>query len=393
MYTPSTTARSGTHSVYSRNSYRTKEPSEYSAAPGSVASSVRTKRSARSASSVGSARPSTSEVLLAKKQLKLEGMIRKLLVQQQESDSTIADLTEALSRLDPAERDRINLHDMTAAVRDKNGKGGKQLGIQYLNGSPQQGSLRRSSPWHLKREEQDISHSLHPEQHNTSRSLGKTKAHLQLDGRNTKSLLAPASLFSGQDSRSNSQWNITSSPNNNPSNILSYQKDKYCAPSIPKHFDSSKIGDSISKWGSDEQSAAWESSPDRWQTHTEDVHGGPKLASMQQPLSGKLRPQSAMNKSKPNRPSSALSNTKRSFSSGKTHAVGRPVSAMSRVKKSRPTTAKTRGFGDTDPELQKNPSLWTGSGYVKNVYQRLGQQNSEMHGRTAHDPELIPGAR
>lgn len=396
MYTPSTTARSGTHSVYSRNSFQqsnkeasecsfaqsNKEPSEFS---GTL--TRRTRRSVHSASSRGSksqsVRPSTAEVLLAKKQLKLEGMIRKLLVQQQESDSTIAELSEALMRLDPEERDRIDLHDMTAAVRENNRKEGRQLGVQHLNGAPQQGSLRRASPWHLRKNDvsQDISRSLHPETFSGS-DTGRSKKHLQLQGKQTKSLLAPASLFDTQKSGLRSSWNVTASPNNNPSNILQHQnpKDKYCAPSIAKHFDSRKISNSLNKWGTDTQTAAWESSPDRWQTHTEDIHGGPT------PLVGKLRPQSAMSKKNQQNRKELMS-----LSYGK-RGSSRPATAMSRDK-SRPTTAmtgKTKLFGDTDPELVSNPALWTGSGYVNDVYARLGKQNSEKHGRSNHDPELIP---
>jgi len=75
--------------------------------------------SRQSQSSQGSGRPTTAEVLLAKKQLKMEGMIRKLLVQQQEADCTIAELSQALNRLDPAEKEHIDLHEMAAAVTQR----------------------------------------------------------------------------------------------------------------------------------------------------------------------------------------------------------------------------------------------------------------------------------
>jgi len=58
---------------------------------------------------------------------------------------------------------------------------------------------------------------------------------------------------------------------------------------------------------------------------------------------------------------------------------------------SRPASAVPKSsFGDTDPELVSHPELWNGSGYGGGIYSRLGAQNSEMHGQTKHDPELIP---
>lgn len=327
-------------------------------------------------------------MLLAKKQLKMEGMIRKLLVQQQEADSTIAELSQALDRLDPAEKDRINLHDMTAAVR-ANKKKSPSLGIQHLNGQPQEGSLRRHSPWHIKADDCDIAYTLHPDQRslrtqegkivnmeNNGGDLGKSKfqgaSHPHLNSRHVKSLVAPASLFKGQESSSSDQWNITASPNNNPSNILKYQDptDMYIAPKVAKHMDSSLVTHNITKWGSDEATNAWEKSSDRWRTQTEDVHGYEKF----NPSGPQTR----------TRPVSALSHANRRNGGNQTRrsTKTRPMSAMANTKKI--------SFGDTDPELKQNPALWTGSGYKKEVYERLGQQNCEMHGRTSHDPELVP---
>merc|ERR1712166_1500951 len=56
--------------------------------------------------------PTTAEVVLAKKQLKMEAMIRKLLVQQNQADDTIAQLSDSLSRLGPS-----NTHQLTTKHR------------------------------------------------------------------------------------------------------------------------------------------------------------------------------------------------------------------------------------------------------------------------------------
>lgn len=316
-------------------------------------------------------RPSTAEVLLAKKQLKMEGVIRKLLVQQQEADCTIAELSAALDRLDPAEKDRIDLHDMTAAVRETK-KGGPKFGLQHLNGAPQTSSLRRRSPWHIHKSDQDVVHAIHPDENIPT---GRSSKAAQLEGRNVSTLVAPGKLFNR-----NSQWNITSSPNNNPVDILSFQdpEDRYLAPPIPKHLDSRKITESITKWGGDEQAEAWENSTARWQTHSEDVHGYTNFT----PTTGMCK--STKKNPRQSRPNSAVSK-------GHSLSTNRSRSKQSRPASAVPTKCNTQQrLGDTDPELSKHPRLWTGHGYTSEVYKRLGQQNCEMHGRVEHDPELVP---
>jgi len=316
MYTPSTTARTrsrngsqfdGETTARTRNSERTRKTNGSRATKHSYRSQhSRDMQSAISGASGGSARPTTSEVLLAKKQLKMEGMIRKLLVQQQEADCTILELSEALGRLDPAEKDRIDLHEMTAAVREKNrplGKGGRELGIQHLNGAPQEGSLRKASPWHLRRGEpsQDIVQTLCPEgapAQDTSRSVS-SKRHSELEGRNAKSLLAPATLF--QPLR---RGGVTDSPNNNPSNILNFKERSYVAPTIPQHFDSRAIAHSVNKWGTDTQADAWETSSNKWHTSTEDIHGYAEFQPGNTPT--QKRPSSRL-KNSASRPASAFS--------------------------------------------------------------------------------------
>jgi len=389
MYTPSTTARTRSRSGSEFNggstqiTQNTKVPC--SSAGSKVSGLSRASSRASSLMSGGSGRPTTSEVLLAKKQLKMEGMIRKLLVQQQEADCTIAELSEALTRLDPAERDRIDLHEMTAAVREGKkmnpiGKGGQMLGIQHLNGAPQEGSLKRASPWHLRRGDpsQDIVMTVHPDGNTeppTNRST-TSRRHSELEGRMTKSLLAPASLFKdkgikGQGGTIAAAWSISDSPNNNPTNILNLKKERYVAPSVPKHFDSRSVAHSLNKWGSEEQANQWENSSDKWHTSTEDVHGYSNFNPGNTPKRTTSRRGSHRGAHRPN---SALSMA----STRKASKLSRPASAV-------PATY----FGDTDPELKSNPSLWTGAGYGGEVYARLGAQNSELYGRDKHDPEIL----
>jgi len=304
MYTPFTTARTRSRgptergmTARSRVSQRTRQ----SRMSGSMLS-YGSQASRQSQSSQGSGRPTTAEVLLAKKQLKMEGMIRKLLVQQQEADCTIAELSQALNRLDPAEKEHIDLHEMAAAVRES--KNGKKFGVQHLNGAPLDGSLKHKSPWHIAKTDisQDIACAIHPDGIHTGRSSRSGTKTAHLDGRGVKSLVAPGNLFVSNG--------VTMSPNNNPGDILKYQdsKDKYCAPPVPKHLDSRRLADSIYKWGSDEQADAWDKSTARWQTHTEDIHGYTKFGQ------GVL-----------NRPSSAVSRV----SQGRSDHRNRPMSAMS----------------------------------------------------------------
>jgi len=390
MYTPSTTARTRSRgpseygkTARTRGSQRSRQSGTMTQVSGSTRASSAMSGGSRQTGASGatrlsaltlgqSVRPSTAEVLLAKKQLKMEGMIRKLLVQQQEADCTINELSEALTRLEPAERDRIDLHEMAAGVRAAKKKG-ETFGIQHLNGTPQSFDPKRASPWHIKSKDCDIAHAIHPEDHMTNRSNRSSRANSQLGSKGVSSLVAPGNLF-----KASGRWNISPSPNNNPGDILSYQdpKDKYCAPSIPKHLDSREVTKNITKWGTDESTDAWNTSDARWQTHSEDVHGysnfnptvGPSMTGRKTPKAS--RPTSAMSQS---------SNYTRRKNSGK---MNRPASAISKPASNR--------FGCTDPELKEKPELWTGSGYTKEVYSRLGQQNSEKHGRPLHDAELVP---
>ena len=224
-------------------------------------------------------------------------MIRKLLVQQQEADSTIAELSDALQRLEPSELERVDLQEMVKGSREEKRKQGKTFGVQHLNGAPHTGSNNHVSPWHIDSKKQDIAHAIHPGEY-TTRTNDLVKS---LAGRQTKSLVAPGSLF-----------NLTSSPNNNPADILKYQdrRDKYKAPPVPKHLDSKVVKESLTKWGSDDQADAWERSSEKWHTHNEEVHGYSKFATT--------------NKKITSRPSSAAS--RRHASTG----VRRPASAMSR---------------------------------------------------------------
>lgn len=306
-----------------------------------------------------STRPTTAEVLLAKKQLKMEGMIRKLLVQQQESDSTIAELSDALSRMEPEQRERLNLHDMTAQLRSgKNGK--KPLGVQHHNGSPAT-KERQTNPAPWGKEEklnQDIVTALHPDGELTGRSDRDRSLVSNLAGKQTKSLVAPGTLF---QPGKNSSFHLTSSPNNNPADLLKYQdkKDRYKKPAIPRHLDSHVVKESLTKWGTDTQVENWEKNADKWHTHNEEVHGYSNFTPAKERTGRKAshRPQSAMSRGKSHRKS-----------------TGRPQSAMSRKS------------GSTNADLG-----WTGTGYTKEVYDQLGAEGSEMHFRVQHDPELIVG--
>jgi hypothetical protein len=300
----------------------------------------------------------------------MEGMIRKLLVQQQEADSTIAELSDALHRLEPSELDRVDLDEMVRGNREeklKQAQQGKKFGVQHLNGSPHQGTNAHVSPWHIDSKKQDIAQAIHPgeyTQRTNDKSLLRTLA-----GKQTKSLVAPGSLF-----------NVTASPNNNPADILRYTEKPRKAPKVPQHLDSKVIKESITKWGNEEQVDAWEKSSDRWHTHSEEVHGYSNFSQGK----GGTKPNSKAPRIG-SRPSSAASRRHEATPGGR---KARPGSALSRAR------APSRGsrFGDTDPELKANPHLWTGSGYTKEVYDKLGAQGAEMHGRVSRDPEIMPGA-
>lgn len=185
--------------------------------------------------------PSTAEVLLAKKQLKMEAMIRRLLVQQQEADATINELSESLERMAPFQKQQLSLNP--------NIKKPNQLG------EPAMGPQHRRSPWHelAQPENQNIHTILQPE----GRFIGKSTARSSKSSRHTESsnvhsLISPAELF-----RKKKNQKITPSPNANPQDIQAAPSSRYVAPDLPKHLDSSAIDANVCGWGSTGERKAW----------------------------------------------------------------------------------------------------------------------------------------
>jgi len=186
--------------------------------------------------------PTTAEVVLAKKQLKMESMIRKLLVQQQQADATIAELSDSLSRLGPSETQELG-----ASHGSRKGSSGSQ---QF--GQPAMGPQHRYSPWHQLREDQDISKCLRaPVSSRSCSSLGSKHT----DSTNVHSLINPSGFSQTRQSK-----RITKSPNHNPPNIKASANWRQES----KHMDS---GDpNLVSWGSTGERQDWESSSERWAT-------------------------------------------------------------------------------------------------------------------------------
>lgn len=184
--------------------------------------------------------PTTAEVVLAKKQLKMESMIRKLLVQQQQADATIAELSDSLSRLGPSETQELG------ASHGKGSSGSQQFGQSAM------GPQHRFSPWHQLPEDQDISKCLKaPVSSRSCSSLGSKHT----DSTNVHCLINPSGFSKTRQSK-----RITKSPNHNPPNI----KASVNGRQESKYMDS---GDqNLVSWGSTGECQDWESSSERWAT-------------------------------------------------------------------------------------------------------------------------------
>lgn len=188
--------------------------------------------------------PTTAEVVLAKKQLKMEAMIRKLLVQQQQADDTIAQLSDSLSRLGPS-----NTQQLTAKHR------GSSASQKF--GQPVMGPQHRHSPWHQLASDQDIGKCLRaPESHRSSSSIGTRHT----DSTNIHSLINPSGF-----NKTRQRKRVTKAPNHNPANIRAVYSALQDAGSIPKHQDSGLVQHTLS-WGDTRDRDAWEDSAEGWAT-------------------------------------------------------------------------------------------------------------------------------
>lgn len=228
--------------------------SKFSAASSqyTAASSQYTASTAQSASTRATDnQPSTSEVLLAKKQLKMEAMIRRLLVQQQEADATIQELSHSLSRLEPLDCEDTAYAEAQQPQKQYGGIGQHVMPPQH----------RKS--FHMQPESQVMSSLMAPvsSRSQSSCSSRHTASH------NVQSLISPAQLFQQQQKKRHA---ITNSPNVNPSNIKP-ANEPYIAPVVPQHLASHEIDSNVFNWGGTGERKAWEASSDRWAT-SGDVH-------------------------------------------------------------------------------------------------------------------------
>lgn len=258
-------------------------------------------------------------------------MIRRLLVQQQEADATIQELSDSLQRIGPVEKEHLNLSKQPTAAKT-NGFGQPAMGPQH-----------RRSPWHEKAEEQDIHTILQPEAVRSSRSSKSSARSRHTNSHNVHTLISPAEMFKKKHSKNQ---RVTASPNSNPADIKASNSARYQAPAIPKHLDSEAIDSNVFNWGGTAERKAWEGSSDRWRT-SHNVH--------------------------------SRANTQRSRR--------RPASCCSsRTKQS--SFASTRRSSDLPGATLDDE--FVREGLTREAYSQLAGYNSEMFGKVKHDPEIIP---
>jgi len=183
--------------------------------------------------------PTTAEVVLAKKQLKMEAMIRKLLVQQNQADDTIAQLSDSLSRLGPS-----NTHQLTTKHRASS--------ASQKFGQPVMGPQHRHSPWHQLASDQDIGKCLRaPESHRSTSSVGTRHT----DSTNIHSLINPSGF-----NKTRQRKRVTKAPNQNPANIRAVYSARQDAGGTNQ--DSGLVKNALS-WGDTGDRDAWEDSGER----------------------------------------------------------------------------------------------------------------------------------